>query len=283
MPGELEAVAPTRQRVQSVSRALAILREVAAADGLTVQEISRRVGLRSPTTYHLVHTLADEGFLGRGERGRYRLGSSVGSLAQAFRRQIAPPAHLLPHLRSVGLRTGEASHIVGWSNGEIMVLGQVPGRHPVSVTEFAVGTVGDAHARSSGKLLLAFADAETRAEYLRLHPPRGRTPATIVEPAVLEREFLAIRERGYSVDLEEYAPGVCCLAAPVDLGDALYSFSLLAPSERFKRNVDDYLAVLLAAAVDASVRTLTPSAEARTASTSSRRPRRKRLAGAEIE
>ena len=175
MTRELEPVAPTRQRVQSVSRALAILREVAAAEGLTVQEISRRVGLRPPTTYHLVHTLADEGFLARGERGRYRLGSSVGSLAQAFRRQIAPPAHLLPHLRSVGLRTGEASHIVGWSNGEIMVLGQVPGRHPVSVTEFAVGTVGDAHARSSGKLLLAFADAETRAEYLRLHPPRRRT------------------------------------------------------------------------------------------------------------
>jgi IclR family acetate operon transcriptional repressor len=270
--------------VQSVSRALAILREVAcSSDGLTVQEISSRLELRPPTTYHLVHTLADEGFLGRGDRGRYRLGSGVASLAQALRRQITPPTHLLPHLRSIAVRTGEASHIVGWSNGEITVLGQFPGRHPVSVMEFAVGTVGDAHARSSGKLLLAFAEPDARAAYLRLNPPRIRTPRTLVDPLALEREFGAIRERGYAVDIEEFATGVCCLAAPVDLGDALYSFSLLAPAERFKQNYDGYLEVLLEAAAEASFSSRTLPAASRIAATSSRRVRRKRPAGAETE
>jgi DNA-binding IclR family transcriptional regulator len=243
-----------RQHVQSVSRALGILGEVAgSSEGLSVQEISKRLGLRPPTTYHLVHTLADEGFLARGEQGRYRLGAAVAALAKAFRRQITAPAQLLPYIRSIASKTGEASHIVGWNSGEIMVLGQVPGRHAVSVTEFAVGTVGNAHARSSGKLLLAFADDDTRDAYLRLHPAGRRTSSTLVEPAELERELEAIRNRGYAVDLEEFEPGVCCLAAPVDAGDALFAFSLLAPRERFLENFETYVEVVVGTAADASV------------------------------
>lgn len=249
----LTATGPAKPRVQSVSRALTILMQVAAStDGLTVAEISRRTGLRQATTYHLIHTLNAAGFLAKGTQKKYRLGLSIGTLVEAFGRQIAPPEHLLPHVRSLALATGEAAFAVGWVDGEVVALCQVPGQHALTVSAFHVGQVGDAHARSSGKLLLAFAPPGVRERYLRSHPPQQRTPHTLVDPEDLDREFTKIRMEGYATDIEEFALGVCCLAAPLDGGASPFAFSISTPKERFERNFDSYLQAILQATRAAS-------------------------------
>src|SRR5919106_4824070 len=191
-------------RVQSVARAVAVLMEVAASPaGLTVKEISETLGLSRPTVYHLVHTLTGEGLLSKGDRSRHRLGLRVGALAESFRRQLAPPDELLPHVRSLAGVTSEAAYAAGWRDGEIVLFAHVPGRHAVSVSEINMGLVGDAHARASGKALLAFAPPDMQARYLATHPLRPRTANTIVDPDAFELELERIREVGYAVDKEE--------------------------------------------------------------------------------
>jgi DNA-binding IclR family transcriptional regulator len=247
---------PTREAsplVQSVARALAILRYVASdAVGVTARDVSEALRLRRPTVYHLLNTLVADGFLVRGDDRRYRLGLAVAQLAEAFRRAIAPPDYLVAHLRSLSLRTGEPTYVTGWVDGDIVVLARIPGQHPVSVSEFPLGMVGDAHARSSGKLLLAFAAPGARDAYLAAHPPIARTPTTIVDLAALASEFEEIRKRGYAVDSEEFTLGVCCLAAPLDGGAAPYVISLAAPRERFAEHFSDYLDAVLETAAEAS-------------------------------
>jgi hypothetical protein len=51
--------------VQSVSRALRVLEVVTTSPGLPVKAIARRSGLNLSTTYHLVRTLAYEGYVRR--------------------------------------------------------------------------------------------------------------------------------------------------------------------------------------------------------------------------
>ncbi len=239
-------------RIQSVSRALALLMHVASSDGLTAKELSSRLGLSLPTTYHLLQTLTVEGFLAKGAGRRYRLGLRIGTLVEAFRRQLDPVESLVPHLRSLAAKTGEAAYIAGWHDGRIVVFSHIPGQHAVNVTDLRVGLADDAHARASGKLLLAFATPETRAEYFRSHPPLGRTPKTLTDPAALERELARIREQGYATDLEEFLPGVCCLSAPLDGGASPFVFSLSAPTERFTRKFETYLEAILDVARAAS-------------------------------
>jgi IclR family transcriptional regulator, acetate operon repressor len=249
-------VPPAREAgsvVQSVARALAILRYVASDGvGVTARDVSEALRLRRPTVYHLLNTLVADGFLARGEDRRYRLGLAVAQLAESFRRSIAPPDYLVAHLRSLSLRTGEPTYITGWVDADIVLLARIPGQHPVSVSEFPLGMVGDAHARSSGKLLLAFAAPRVRDAYLAAHPPTALTPNTIVDVSALAREFEAIRDRGYALDVEEFTQGVCCLAAPLDGGAAPYVISLAAPRERFAEHFDDYLSAVLETAADAS-------------------------------
>lgn len=247
--------------VQSVGRALDILRYAAAdPSGATAREVSEALGLRRPTVYHLLNTLVANGFLVRGKDRRYRLGLAVGQLAEAFRRSLSPPEHLIAHLRSLSLRTGEPTYITGWSDADIVVLARVPGQHPVSVGEFPLGMLGDAHARASGKLLLGLATPDARDAYLATHPPVALTANTIVDVAALEREFEEIRARGYALDLEEFTLGVCCLAAPLD-ADAPYVISLAAPQKRFAEHFEEYIDAILETAAAASV-PLRPAARA---------------------
>jgi DNA-binding IclR family transcriptional regulator len=231
--------------VQSVARGLRILTQVAtSSDGLTAREIAAALELRLPTAHHLIQTLVAEGFLMRDSGHRYRLGLRVGDLAAAFPRHLDPAEHLTSRARALAARTGEAAYLAGWSDARIVIMAQIPGRHAVNVTDLRVGLAEDAHARASGKLLLAFADEEVRDAFLDEHGLRPRTPATITDREALEAELDAIRARGYAVDREEFAPGVCCLAALLDGGSSI-ALSLSAPADRFEKRFEGYLADLL--------------------------------------
>jgi IclR family acetate operon transcriptional repressor len=253
-----------KPQVQSVVRALTILRHVALSrDGLTTRQISEAMGLNRQTAYHLVNTLVAEGFLASGRGRRYRLGMGVGTLVEQFRRQLDPPEHLMPHVRVISAETGETAFLAGWREGEIVILGATPGHHPVAVMPVSLGMFGSAHARASGKVLLAFAHPETRDDYLRRQPAVPFTPNTLVEPAALERAFDRVRADGYAVDREEFMLGVSCIAAPLDGGASPYVLSMSAPTDRFVEHFDEYRRIVLEVAAAASAPALAVANEPR--------------------
>lgn len=234
-----------RPRVQSAARAVAILLAVAQSEnGLTTREISERVQIGRQATYHLLHTLVGTGMLTRNDRNRYLLGLRVGTLAEAFTRQLAPSEHLAPIVRALAQETGETAYAAGWWSGEITTLSFARGTNPVQAGEVPQGYVGNAHARASGKLLLAFATAEVRDGYLAEHPMTRLTPHTITKRAALDRAFSEIREQGYSIDDEEFAAGLCCLSVPFDKGYSPFVLALSAPRERFMAQREGYLTVM---------------------------------------
>ena len=242
-PSKTEAPRP---RVQSVARALALLMEVASSsEGLTAKELSDRLGLSRQTTYHLLHTLRETGFLIKGSENRHELGLAVGTLAEAFNRQLSPSAELLSIAREVAEETGEAAYISGWLLGDVVVLANVPGRHSVRVRDLSVGTMGDAYARASGKTLLAFSPPAIADRYLLLHPRQQVGEATIVDHEGLEVEFSRIRHQGFALDIEGYSAGICCISVPLGRDAATYVVSISCPKDRFLSNKDDYVRVML--------------------------------------
>lgn len=248
-----EILAPAAQqprpRVQSAARAIGILLEVAQSEkGLTTKEISERVGIGRQATYHLLHTLVESGMLTRVEGRRYVLGLGVGMLAEGFGRQLAPGEHLAPIVREVAQRTGETSYATGWWSNEITVLTVARGTNPVRAAEVPHGHIGHAHARASAKLILAYAPAELRQQYLASHERVALTKNTKTEVAALEEDFARIRELGYSEEEEEFALGLCCLAVPLGPAVSPFALSISAPRERFLEERDRYLSELLTVA-----------------------------------
>jgi IclR family acetate operon transcriptional repressor len=244
-----EENAEPKVRVQSALRTISILLAVSeSANGLKVKEITEKLGLSRQVTYHLIHTLHATGIIRKNENNRYVLGLAAVSIAEGFHRQLAPPEHLARRVRSIVAATEEAAYASGWVDGEIVALATARGLSPVGAAQIPEGFSGYAHARATGKLLLALADPAISEAYLDSHPMEARTDRTIVNREELTREMERIRARQYALDNEEFHEGIRCLAVPVEGLGGRFALGVSVPSGRFQVNFDQYLAVLTNAA-----------------------------------
>jgi IclR family acetate operon transcriptional repressor len=234
-------------RIQSVARACQILLWVAQQPhGATAKEIAMAQGLALPTTYHLVNTLVDQGLMTKDVHRRYVLGRGTSILVQAYLRGKSVPESLLAAVRELADRTGETAYLADWGEYDIRVLASVEGTQMVRVAEVASGPYEHGHARANGKVLLAYAWPEVREAYLRSHPLTRLTEQTIGDAEELERELKRIRRRGYAIDQEEYAAGVCCVAAPLlQDGRIVAALGVAVPTARFKQRRRELTETLL--------------------------------------
>jgi IclR family acetate operon transcriptional repressor len=229
---------PPTTPIRSVEKALAILLDVSrSTDGARGSDVATACNLPPATAHHLLETLRAAGFLSKDARRRYRMGPEVGALADAFMRQTHLPESLMLALRNLAERTGETAYVSGWMHDDVMVLSTVEGSQAVRVAGLHRGSQGEAHARASGKLLLSYSSPQIVEHYLNRHPLKPMTEHTITDRDDLLAELAAIRRRGYAIDLEEYAEGVSCVAAPlINDGVAVLAYTVSAPWDRFRRN-----------------------------------------------
>ncbi|OJX65721.1 MAG: hypothetical protein BGO95_04580 [Micrococcales bacterium 73-13] len=250
---------PTRQptRIQSVSKAARLLMLVASDPerGWKARVIASEMGATLPSTYHLVNTLVDAGLLSVDEEGRYSLGIGVARLAAAYYEQRVPPPEILGPLRRLVQRTGETSYFSAWRNGDMEIIVDLRGTRPARVVELHAGFHGAAHARASGKVLLAFGTADQRDRYFESIGLTAKTARTITDPDVLRRTLDRVRAEGFGAEHGELFEGVGCLSVPVADDDVLYgAYTISAPLARMESNHAEYLQELRASAADAVTR-----------------------------
>jgi IclR family acetate operon transcriptional repressor len=246
----------TPTRIRSVSRAATVLELIArhGGGGVRAGEIAASLEIPLPTAYHLLSTLTDEGLLTKTDDRRYQLGPKVGLLADAFAAQMSAPELLVGRLRELADRTGETAYLSAWRRGDAVLLSIIDGRRAVRVTGLHLGYSGLAHARASGKVLLAFGRQGTLEEYLRRDSMEVRTKRTVADARALEDEIARTRTAGYAIDEEEFAEGVSCVAAPV--GDGSMAIGISAPAERFRALRSELIAAVLEVASTIVVPTL---------------------------
>lgn len=238
-----------KPRVQSAVRTISLLLAVAdSPNGLRSKEIMDKLGLSRQVTYHLIHSLHGTGIIRKNDLNRYVLGLAAVSIAEGFRRQLAPPEHLAHRVREIVTMTGETAYAGGWLEGEIVALATARGESPVGAAQVPQGYSGYAHARAAGKLLLAMVEPSVREAYLAKHSLEARTRHTITSRDELTKEFARIRARGYSIDNEEFHEGLQCLAVPVEGLADRFVLGISVPKQRFAESFDRYLAALLKAA-----------------------------------
>lgn len=244
-------------KIASVSKSLNILSEVARhPSGPTASEVASALGMPLSTTYHLLDTLVADSALAKGPDRRYRLGTRINVLSSAYFEQSEPDQQLLGPLHELARETGETAYLTGWRGGDIEVLASVEGSHALRVANLESGSYLHAHARASGKLLLALASEKRRGLYLARHPLERLTPNTLTTVGELSREFDLIREDGCALDREEYTLGIACVAVPLVFdGLVIGSYTVSAPVDRFMKMKDEFKA----AALDAAGRAVDPS------------------------
>ncbi|GAA2871250.1 transcriptional regulator [Actinoplanes cyaneus] len=204
--------------LQSVERAMRVLDHVAAAAGpVPARDVAAALGLTLPTTYHLLTTLVESGYLVHlSELKAYALGHRVDDLARGLHRQIAAP----PEIRRVAAVVHRQAHAPAYyaalRNAEMIVahVDECPD-HP-RVPVLGVGFHEAPHATAFGKLMLATLNPADREELLDRHGTPAVTPATVTDRSQLLRQLHQVRGAGLAVEVNEFQPDLSCLAAPVN-------------------------------------------------------------------
>ncbi|MGW0130447.1 IclR family transcriptional regulator [Streptomyces sp. NPDC003299] len=203
--------------VPAAAQVLAILRYLAGQAGpVPAAAISRDVGVPRSTTYHLLDTLAREGFVVHlPEERRYGLGLSAFELGSGYSRQ-APFERLarVPLARLVD-RTGHNAHLAVLHGREVVYVieERAPGRPPL-VTE--VGVRLPAHLTASGRAVLArLPQAQVRALFPDPSAFVRRNELGPTSLSALRHLLTEVRRRGYATEEDEITTGFSSVAAAV--------------------------------------------------------------------
>lgn len=241
--------ASEREHIASVVKAFNALSAIADRPGaISAKELSAAMDAPLATVYHMLKTLTAVGAVIKGADRGYRLGPRIGLLADAYLEDDEPIGYLNGALGELANRTGETAYLSAWRHNEIEVMATAEGSHAVRVAQLQRGAHGNAHARAAGKLLLAYARPGLRSNYFAAHPLERLTEKTITNIAELELQFDRIREQGYSSEIEEFAVGVSCMAAPIHVaGRIVGAYTVSSPSARFTGTEDDIRFALLEA------------------------------------
>jgi len=215
---DLKFAEPPKERagIQSLERAFAILEEIARhREGVGLAELSKRVGLHSSTTFHLVRTMAQLGYVNQPKDSKkYRIGRRLFTLAAAALDEIELVNVATPILEKLTLDTGESGHFAIRSGDEIVVVAKTAGGGMFQLVDRS-GAVRPAHATALGKVLLAALDRPELERTLESRELRKFTAKTITEREPLARELDEVRRQGIAFDDGEFDPEVRCVAVPV--------------------------------------------------------------------
>ena len=233
-PGGGAAAGRSPRGAQAVTRALRLLRAVAASDKpVTLSGLAQTLGLSRTTAHRLLAALESEGFVTHAPGDQtYRPGPELATFAlHAFPihqlRTLARP--LLEHLAET---SGETATLELLTGHEVLIVDEVPSRRLVAArTE--IGTRWPLHVTSTGKALLAAMPEGEREAYLA-RPLVAFTPRSVTDAAALRRDLATIRRRGYATAREEIEPGYTAVGAAFAdaAGHPLGALSIGGPSSR---------------------------------------------------
>ncbi|HZQ78377.1 MAG TPA: helix-turn-helix domain-containing protein [Acidimicrobiia bacterium] len=222
--------------IQSVSRALRILDEISAtSDGLTAKELARICGLTLPTTYHLLRTLACEGYVIRRPQGSYVLGLKIAGHFQHLLDVMGRPPEVHDVLRHFAGTTGHSAYYGQVVDGRVVFTDLFEGPRSPHVEDLSLGFAEAAHATALGKALLSTMPHPERQRYLREQGLRPFTRNTVVDLDQCDQELrMASGGLKLFVDLEEFRDDVCC-AAVVIPGERPAAIAVTSGLERWKQ------------------------------------------------
>jgi IclR family acetate operon transcriptional repressor len=181
---------------------------------LGVSEIAARAQINKNMAFRVLHTLLEMGWVVQdGADLKYRMS------LRAFHYVSKPVARMNlkaaagEPVRDLWRKTGQSTYLGVLDDDAVLYLEHLDATGPVHIA----GTVGGRyalHCSAPGKVLLAHAGDEL-FERLAERGFARQSRQTITSPGKLARELAAVREQGYALDIEEYADGLMCFAAPV--------------------------------------------------------------------
>ncbi|MEV8516260.1 IclR family transcriptional regulator [Dactylosporangium sp. NPDC051484] len=233
-----------RAKVPAVMRAFALL-DVLSERGsrpTTVSELARRLDIPKSSTINLIGVLQSLGVVHRRDGGLV-LGSHLVELGAGYLRSVDLVQEFRDLCREDETLADHTMQLAMLGSGfEVLYVSRRLGKQSVRLTS-EVGLSIPANCTATGKAMLArLPDADIRARVPGHGQWRALTARSITDPQAFFEELARVRNRGFAIDDEEAAEGLCCVSAALSTrrggrGDGLaaVSVSVSKPNATFER------------------------------------------------
>ncbi|RJG41033.1 IclR family transcriptional regulator [Mesorhizobium sp. DCY119] len=198
----------------TVEKALKVLELLSTYDTpVRLAELSRELGMNKSTTYRMLETMSQHGFVQQDEpNGRYMITTKLWEIGVRAFQRLDIRAWGRPYLEQIGRELEETSVLAIIDDQEVVIIEKCASSRPVQ-TFSPLGSRSPMHCSSLGKAFL-MVDTEEKLKRLRL-PLQSFTTSTITTLPSLRAHIAKAVEEGVSVAFDEFNEGVSGAAAPV--------------------------------------------------------------------
>lgn len=219
--------------VGTLKKGLDILWLVIERGNLSVLEIMEILQYNRSTTYRLVNTLEQNGFIQKTTDTTYEVSNRLieklltANNSVEFDLNIGV-AHAADEFKEL---TKETIFIGALKGSQVLATHIIPGSYPTR-THYEIGEKLPAHLSAAGKCILAFQPSNVIDAY------KGKFDEHDAE--LFFRELEQIKVDGYAIDNEDAEAGVRCVAAPIwKEGSPIAAIAITGPSVRMAPEVDE--------------------------------------------
>jgi IclR family transcriptional regulator, KDG regulon repressor len=224
-----------RYLINSILRASNILKCFSGAKThFKISEIARQLDLDRSTTYRILLSLEEAGFVEKDEKaGTYCLGLGAFEIGNAYLRQMDLIQVSRPIMADLAQKVQETVHLAVLSETEIVYVEKSDSPRSLGVMS-KLGQRGPIYCTALGKTLLAFQPEAEQSRILQKLKMPALTATTITSKQKLGEELRTIRKQGYALDRREIEEDVECIGAPIRnyTGNVVAALSISGPQRK---------------------------------------------------
>lgn len=223
--------------IQSVDRAIEILRCFEKNEELGVTEIGKMVNLHKSTAFNLISTLEKAGLLAKDEgSSKYKLGIELfrlGTLVNSNLREMCRS-----YLEKLVAEYSETVNLVARNDDMVIYLEKIESPHSMRIST-SEGSKLPLYTTAVGKSIIATLSEVEISKIIDEIEFCQFTPNTVMDANALMDQIASIRGKGYAEDIQEYEVGLTCVAASIrdHTGVANYAISVSGPHSRMTGEV----------------------------------------------
>jgi DNA-binding IclR family transcriptional regulator len=215
-------------------------------EGLRLTEIKDALGLPVSSVHNMMQTMVAAEVATVSEDLRYSVGPRAVALALSTLQSLDIRVIARRYMQDLVKKTGDDVYLGVKVGKRVMYADRYLGSQRIAL-DIRLGESLFLHSTATGKLFAAF-DRKLEVQALSGKLPRV-APATITDPALLQRELKRIRDQGYSKSAEESVEGIVGYAVPIHDGSGNIVGAIHA-SVLAKRATKVHERALLSAALD---------------------------------
>ncbi|WP_200411504.1 IclR family transcriptional regulator [Virgibacillus salexigens] len=201
--------------VKSAKRVLEIFEVLSHyQQGLTIKEISVKLEMPQSSTFNLLRTLKEEGYVRQDLQKKYRLGEKLIPIGTSAMESLDIYSIGLPYLQRLMESVQETIFMAVLSEDELVYIAKIDTNRSIRTTA-QPGYRKPLYCTGLGKTFLAFMAEDNKNQLLNQMELKPITARTVIERNELEKQLKLFQKLGYSIDDEENEEGLYCLAAPI--------------------------------------------------------------------